>query len=70
MNWFKKYWKDLLYTVTAIFAVFYVTVFAGVWGDRNYESNFWPNFFTVSGIVVGAVLIVGWVILWTSKRNK
>ena len=69
-SWFQKYWKDLLKVVTAIFLVFYVAVFSGVWADRNYETNFWPNFFEYSGYIVGVGLLILWIIAWTKKGKR
>lgn len=69
-SWFGKYWKDLLKVLTAVFAVFYVSVFAGVWGDRNYKTNFWPDFFLYSAIGIGLLLFIGWIIMWTSSGRK
>lgn len=68
-SWFATYWKDLLKVITVVFAVFYVAVFSGVWADRNYKSNFWPDFFMWSGIGVGVLLLIGWVIMWTSQNK-
>jgi succinate dehydrogenase hydrophobic anchor subunit len=69
-SWFQKYWKDLLKVVTAVFVVFYVSVFAGVWGDRNYSSDFWPNFFKWSAIILGIVLLAGWAVLWAGQNKR
>lgn len=62
--------KDALKVVTAIFLVFYAAAFAWVWADRDYKSDFWPNFFMYSGIVVLVVLIVAWAIAWNSNKRK
>lgn len=69
-SWFKRNLKDILITATLIFLVFYASTFAWVWADRNYKSDFWPNFFMYSGIVVLVVLIIGWAILWNSNKRK
>jgi len=69
-SWLQKYWKDLMLVVTVTFVVFYVAVFSGVWADRNYKTDFWPNFFMVSGIVLGVAILVGWAIGWTSQNRK
>lgn len=69
-SWLQKNWKDLLLVVTVTFVVFYVAVFSGVWADRNYKSDFWPNFFMVSGIVLGVAIIAGWVIGFTSQNKR
>lgn len=66
----RRFTRDILIAITAIFLVGYVAVFSGVWSDRNYNSNFWPNFFEYSGYVVGAALLIGWIIWWTSGNNK
>lgn len=68
--WFAENWKDLLKVVTALFAVFYVAVFAGVWEDRNYTSNFWPNFFKWTRIAIGAAIVIGWCVLWFGGNKK
>lgn len=69
-SWIKKHWKSLLGTITVVFVVFYVAVFASVWHDRNYESDFWPNFFKWTGIILGVALFVAWVIGWTSQNKR
>lgn len=69
-SWLRKYWKDLLLVITVAFVVFYVAVFSGVWADRNYKTDFWPNFFMVSGIVLGVAIIAGWVIGFTSQNKR
>jgi len=69
MNWIKTYWKDLLKVVTAVFAIFYVAVFAGVWEDIA-ETSFWWSFWQVSRIVIALALVVGWVFLWTSQNKR
>lgn len=69
-TWLQKYWKDLLLTITVAFVVFYVAVFSGVWADRNYKTDFWPNFFKWSGIILGVAIVVGWVIGWTSQNKR
>lgn len=69
-SWLQKNWKDLLLVITVTFVVFYVAVFSGVWADRNYKSDFWPNFFMVSGIVLGVAIIAGWVIGFTSQNKR
>lgn len=69
-SWFQKYWKDLLLVVTLVFVVFYVAVFAGVWGDRNYKTDFWPDFFKWSGIILGVGIIAGWAIAWAGQNKK
>ena len=69
-SWLGKYWKDLLKVVTAIFLVIYVAALSGVWADRNYSSNFWPNFFEYSGYIIGGLLLIGWVVLWTGQKKR
>lgn len=69
-TWLQKYWKDLLLTFTVAFVVFYVAVFSGVWADRNYKTDFWPNFFKWSGIILGVAIVVGWVVSWTSQNKR
>lgn len=69
-SWLRKYWKDLLLVITVAFVVFYVAVFSGVWADRNYKTDFWPNFFMVSGIVLGVAIIAGWVIGFASQNKR
>lgn len=69
-TWLQKYWKDLLLTITVAFVVFYVAVFSGVWADRNYNTDFWPNFFKWSGIILGVAIVVGWVVGWTSQDKN
>jgi hypothetical protein len=69
-SWFQKYWKDLMLVASAAFAVFYVCVFAGVWGDRNYKSDFWPDFFKWSAIIIGVAIVGGWVYGWTTQNRK
>lgn len=69
-TWFQKYWKQLLLILAAVFIVFYVAVFAGVWGDRNYKTNFWPGFFKWSAIVIGGGMFVIWAISWMAGGNK
>lgn len=69
-SWFQKYWKDLLLTITVGFVVFYVAVFSGVWADRNYKSDFWPNFFKWSGIVLGIAIVCGWIYGWTTLNRR
>jgi len=69
-TWLQKYWKDLLLTITVVFVVFYVAVFSGVWADRNYKSDFWPNFFKWTGIILGVLILAGWVIGWTSENKR
>lgn len=67
-TWFQKYWKTLLLVLAAAFAVFYVAVFSGVWADRNYKTNFWPEFFMWSGIIIGGGMFAGWAISYFRKR--
>lgn len=67
---FKKYWKDTLLVITVVFLVFYVAVFSGVWADRNYKNDFWPDFFMWSGIIIGIAICVCWVIGWVSQNRK
>lgn len=69
-SWWQKHWKSLMIVVTVTFAVFYVAVFASVWHDRNYKSDFWPNFFLVSGVIVGLAIIAGWVYGWTTQNRR
>lgn len=69
-SWLAKYWKDLLLVITVTFVVFYVAVFSGVWADRNYKTDFWPNFFMVSGIVLGVGILAGWIIGFTTQNRK
>jgi uncharacterized membrane protein len=69
-SWFQKYWKDLLLVITLVFVVFYVTVFAGVWGDRNYKSDFWPDFFKWTGIILGIAIVAGWIVGWIKQDKK
>lgn len=66
----RRFKRDILIAITAIFLVGYVAVFSSVWSDRNYNSDYWPNFFEYSGYVVGVGLLVGWIIFWTSGKNK
>lgn len=68
MKWLKENWKDLLKVVTAVFLVFFVAVFADVFSD-SAKTSFWWNFWDVSRWVIGALLLIGWVILWTSKSR-
>jgi hypothetical protein len=69
-SWLQKYWKDLMLAITLVFVVFYVAVFSGVWADRNYKTDFWPNFFKWSGIILGAAIVVGWVIGYNSQNKR
>jgi len=69
-SWLQKYWKDLLLVITLVFVVFYVAVFSGVWADRNYKTDFWPNFFKWSGIVLGVGILIGWVVAWIGQNRK
>jgi protein-S-isoprenylcysteine O-methyltransferase Ste14 len=69
-TWLQKYWKDLLLTITVVFVVFYVAVFSGVWADRNYKTDFWPNFFKWTGIILGILILAGWVVGWTSQNRR
>lgn len=69
-SWLAKYWKDLLLTITVVFVVFYVAVFSGVWADRNYKSDFWPNFFKWTGIILGVAILAGWVIGFTTQNKR
>jgi uncharacterized membrane protein len=69
-TWFQKYWKTLLVVLVVIFLVFYVSAFSGVWADRNYKTNFWPNFFMWSAIIIGGGMFVGWVIGWIGQNRK
>jgi uncharacterized membrane protein len=69
-SWLKENWKDLMLVITVAFLIFYVAVFSGVWADRDYKSNFWPNFFMVTGIVIGVGICVGWVIGFRSQRRE
>lgn len=69
-SWLQKYWKDLLLTITVVFVVFYVAVFSGVWADRNYKTDFWPNFFKWTGIILGVAILIGWAIGFTSQNKK
>jgi hypothetical protein len=66
----RRYRRDILIAITAVFLVFYVAAFSGVWGDRNYKTNFWPNFFEYSGYVVGVLLLTGWAIWWFGGNSK
>lgn len=69
-SWFQKYWKQLLLVLGVVFLVFYVAVFAGVWADRNYKTNFWPNFFQWSAIIVGGGMVVAWAISWFGQKKR
>lgn len=69
-SWFSKYWKQLLGVLAVVFLVFYVAAFAGVWADRNYKTNFWPNFFMWSAIVIGGGMFVGWAISYFGKGRR
>jgi hypothetical protein len=69
-SWLSRNWKDLLLVITVTFVVFYVAVFSGVWADRNYKTDFWPDFFKWSGIILGVAILVGWVVGWTSQNRK
>lgn len=69
-SWFRRNLKGLLIIATAIFLVFYASVFAWVWADRNYKNNFWSDFFTYSGVVVLVALLGGWAYLWASDRRE
>ena len=69
-TWFQRYWKQLLLVITVVFLVFYVAAFAGVWGDRNYKTNFWPGFFKWSAIVVGGTMVVAWAISWFGQNKR
>lgn len=69
-SWLSRNWKDLLLVITVAFVVFYVAVFAGVWADRNYKSDFWPNFFMVTGIILGVAILAGWVIGFVNQNKK
>lgn len=69
-SWLQKYWKDLLLTITIAFVVFYVAVFSSVWADRNYKTDFWPNFFKWTGIILGVAICVGWVVGWVKQDKK
>ena len=60
----------MLLVITLVFVVFYVAVFAGVWADRNYRTDFWPNFFKWSGIILGVAILAGWVIGWTTQNRR
>ena len=68
-SWLAENWKDLLKVITVAFLVFYVAVFAGVWADRNYKTDFWPDFFKWTGISVGVILVVAWVMFWSNTRR-
>lgn len=69
-SWFQKHWKQILLLLVAIFTVFYVTVFSGVWADRNYKTDFWPDFFKWSAIVIGGGMFVVWLISWLGNRKR
>jgi hypothetical protein len=69
-TWFQKHWKSLLIALTAIFLVFYVAAFSGVWADRNYKTNFWPGFFMWSAIVIGGGMVVAWAISWFGQNKR
>lgn len=69
-SWWQKHWKDALLAITVGFVVFYVAVFASVWHDRNYKSDFWPDFFLWTGICLGAAIIIGWLIGWNSQNKR
>lgn len=69
-SFWKRYGKDILKTATAVYLVFYVAVFAWVWSDRNYNSDFWPDFFLYSGIAFGVLIIVGWAIGWAGQNRR
>lgn len=69
-SWFSKYWKQALLVLVVIFAVFYVTVFSGVWGDRNYKTDFWPDFFKWSAIIIGGGMFTIWAIGFIGKGRK
>lgn len=69
-SWFEKHWKTLLIALVAVFLVFYVAAFHDVWADRNYKTNFWPNFFKWSGIIVGGGMAVAWAISWFGQNKR
>jgi MFS-type transporter involved in bile tolerance (Atg22 family) len=69
-SWLQRNWKDLMLTITVTFVVFYVAVFSGVWADRNYKTDFWPNFFMWTGIILGIAIVVGWVVGWVKQDKK
>lgn len=69
-SWLSRNWKDLLLTITVVFLVFYVAVFSGVWADRNYKTDFWPDFFMVTGIVIGVLIVAGWAIGFATQNKR
>lgn len=69
-SWLSKYWKDLLLTITVVFVVFYVSVFHSVWADRNYKTDFWPNFFKWTGIILGVAIVIGWVVGYVKQDER
>ena len=69
-TFFQKYWKQVLLVLAVVFLVFYVAVFSGVWGDRNYKGNFWPGFFQWSAIIIGGGMLVVWAIGYFGKWKR
>lgn len=69
-TWLQKYWKDLLLAITLVFVAFYVAVFSGVWADRNYKTDFWPNFFKWTGIVLGIAIVAGWIVGFIKQGRR
>lgn len=69
-SWLSKYWKDLLLVITVAFVVFYVSVFSSVWHDRNYKSDFWPNYFKWTGIALGVAIVIGWVVGYVKQDER
>jgi hypothetical protein len=69
-TFFERFWKQILGVITVVFLVFYVAVFSSVWGDRNYASDFWPDFFKWSAIVIGGGMAIIWAIGYFGKRKK
>lgn len=60
--------KDILLTITGIFLVFFVAVFGWVWADRNYKSDFWPNFWYWCIGIAAAVILFFWLRYWSRKK--
>lgn len=65
--------KRIVQIATVIFVIFlvlfYIPAGSSIWSDRNYAPGSpWPNIFTYSGIGFGVIVLIGWLILWNSKK--
>jgi uncharacterized BrkB/YihY/UPF0761 family membrane protein len=67
-EWWKKYWKQVLTLVGAIFIV--VSAVSGEGWSDYAEKGFWQNTWLVWQVVCIVAIVVFWSIHWFGKPKK